>query len=308
MEYHPGHPPHKHSRLPSKRRLFFAALLILGGCTLLYRFVNLQPQSPLAKDTLIIYVFADSNPEYINNLRHFVSNGVRAHDGADYLFVVQGGTKGLSLPTLPSNAKYIEHPNVCFDLGTIGWLIKETKNVDIHQYKFIVWLNSSVRGPYLPAYFTSYVPWHRIMTRHITSDLKLFGATISCSRTAHPKYGDRQHPHVQTYVAAADVPTFQLLLDNNVFACHKTWQDAIFNGELAASKVVLDAGYNIGCLMLRYQGIDFRHEDNQRCNGGHNPLHVDSYDGVSVNPLEVHHPPVLLPVSFGVHGTACSWP
>ena len=294
---------HAAKRGQSKRRLFFIVFLFLAASTLLYRYFALTTMTPLVKDTLVIYIFADSNPEYLNNLKHFVSQGVRPHDGADYIFVVQGGTAGIALPTLPPNAKYIEHPNECFDLGTIGWLIKKTTIVDVTQYRYVVWLNSSVRGPYVPAYFNTYVPWHWILTRHITSDLKLFGSTISCSMTDHPKYGKRQHPHVQTYVVASDVPTFHLLLEKKVFNCHTSWQDAIYNGELAASKVVLDAGYNIGCLMLRYQGIDFRHPDNQRCNGGHNPLHVDSYDGVSVNPLEVRAtcptaallPPALLP-------------
>lgn len=30
---------------------------------------------------------------------------------------------------------------------------------------------------------------------------------------------------------------------------------------------MLDAGYNIDCLMLRYQGVDFRNKDNWECNG-----------------------------------------
>lgn len=40
----------------------------------------------------------------------------------------------------------------CFDWGTVGWLLR-TKRVDPQRYKYFVFLNSSVRGPFLPAYW-----------------------------------------------------------------------------------------------------------------------------------------------------------
>ena len=40
----------------------------------------------------------------------------------------------------------------CFDWGTVGWLLR-TKQVDTQRYKSFVFLNSSVRGPFLPAYW-----------------------------------------------------------------------------------------------------------------------------------------------------------
>lgn len=40
----------------------------------------------------------------------------------------------------------------CFDWGTIGWVLG-TKRVDTSRYKWFVFLNSSTRGPFLPAYW-----------------------------------------------------------------------------------------------------------------------------------------------------------
>lgn len=58
----------------------------------------------------------------------------------------------LPLPLLPSNAQYIYHDNMCFDWGTFGWALKSTA-LDVGSYKYIVFMNSSIRGPHLPAYW-----------------------------------------------------------------------------------------------------------------------------------------------------------
>ena len=59
----------------------------------------------------------------------------------------------------------------------------------------------------------------------------------------------------------------QILKDTElVFHCHTTWEDAVLHAELASSKAILDAGYNIGSLMIRYQGVDFRDQKNWECN------------------------------------------
>lgn len=56
--------------------------------------------------------------------------------------------------------------------------------------------------------------------------------------------------------------------NGSVFACHASLQDTVFQAEVGASRILLDAGYNIGSLMLRYQGIDWRDKANWNCNGG----------------------------------------
>ena len=56
------------------------------------------------------------------------------------------------LPDLPSNARYIFHDNVCYDWGTFGWALSSAV-ADVSSYKFIVFMNSSIRGPHLPAYW-----------------------------------------------------------------------------------------------------------------------------------------------------------
>lgn len=40
-------------------------------------------------DTLVVYVYSPTDPEYENNLRYFLREGVHDHDGCDYVFVLQ---------------------------------------------------------------------------------------------------------------------------------------------------------------------------------------------------------------------------
>ena len=56
------------------------------------------------------------------------------------------------LPQLPQNAQYVFHENRCFDWGTFGWAIAERK-LDTSRYAYIIFMNSSVRGPFLPAFW-----------------------------------------------------------------------------------------------------------------------------------------------------------
>lgn len=56
------------------------------------------------------------------------------------------------LPSLPGNARYVYHDNVCYDWGTFGFALGNSVP-DVAIYKYIVFMNSSIRGPHLPAYW-----------------------------------------------------------------------------------------------------------------------------------------------------------
>lgn len=69
--------------------------------------------------------------------------------------VADGLPGGAQLPdisaSIPSNAEVVTHPNSCYDWGTIGWLL-ESGRVDTRQYRHFLFMNSSVRGPYIPTF------------------------------------------------------------------------------------------------------------------------------------------------------------
>ena len=173
-------------------------------------------------------------------------------DGCEYYFVLQQGA-GLSqpdpLPVLPSNARYINHPNECFDIGTVGWLLRSKFIPDLKIFKYFIWLNSSVRGPFMPTYLRGQMHWTEPFLAKLIAGVKLVGATINCGRA----YDQSPTIHIQSYISATDAVGLGLLAASTVFECGDEIKDTIVDSEIGASKAILEAGYNIDSLMLRYQ-------------------------------------------------------
>ena len=173
-------------------------------------------------------------------------------DGCDYIIVLQQG-KGLSqpdpLPPLPPNARYLRHPNACYDIGTVGWVL-DHHVPDRAAYAYFVWLNSSVRGPFLPAYLRGHMHWTEPLLSKLSPAVKLVGATINCGRA----YDIPPTAHVQSYVSATDGTGLGVLLaTGRVFRCWGHIHETIIESELGASTAIMAAGYGIDSLMLRYQ-------------------------------------------------------
>ena len=68
-------------------------------------------------------------------------------------------------------------------------------------FKYLVLINSSVRGPFLPAYLPRGVHWTTILTAKLTADVKLVGSTINCGGAYTIS---EMQPHVQSYAVAMD--------------------------------------------------------------------------------------------------------
>ncbi|KAK9859799.1 hypothetical protein WJX84_002990 [Apatococcus fuscideae] len=199
-------------------------------------------------ETLVVYTFSNTDAEYKANLQFFVSEAMQEDDGCHYIVVVQQEANGkpvLDLPDVPSNARYEFHYNTCYDYGTVGWLLEQGK-MDPGKYRYFVFVNSSVRGPFLPAYWPKERHWTAILTSRLSDNVKLVGPAISCEG-AH-RGGEfasiwRINPHVQSYVMATDQVGMALLMeDGTVFRCHADFHDTIYYSELGASALVLEAG------------------------------------------------------------------
>lgn len=79
-------------------------------------------------DTLVVYIFSATDPEYVHNLEYFVKEGMVPNDRCHYVVVIQQPGEDEEplpeLPQLPSNAQYVHHANQCYDWGTFGWLLE----------------------------------------------------------------------------------------------------------------------------------------------------------------------------------------
>ncbi len=51
-----------------------------------------------------------------------------------------------------------------------------------------------------------------------------------------------------------------------MFGCYENLLDTVWHSEVGASKAILDAGYSLDSLMLKYQGVDWSNKAAWRCN------------------------------------------
>lgn len=77
---------------------------------------------------------------------------------------------------------------------------------------------------------------------------------------------------------------------------HACSDGVVVRGEYGISRVLLERGYNIDTLMLKYKGINWRDEEHWNCNNNVHPSRIGMYDGISQHPLET----VFIKSSWGV--------
>jgi hypothetical protein len=103
--------------------LFVSALLCVLGAALASCLAVLAlraaapslASAPTTADTLVLYLYSNTEPEYIHNLHYFLREAVgAAHDDrAHYVVIVQTSDdiSSIPLPDLPLNARYVYHRN-----------------------------------------------------------------------------------------------------------------------------------------------------------------------------------------------------
>jgi Glycosyl-transferase family 4 len=214
----------------------------------------------------------------------FLQHGVSDDPSVDFVFVINGNCS-VELPSY-SNVHVIHRENTCFDVG--GWgkglehVAKQNKT-----YQYYIFMNSSIRGPFVPVYVagshTRSARWTQIFANRITQSTKLVGVTLNC-----PDGVGRKLPHIQTMIWATDQTGLQLILANNILACHN--KEGTLKAEGDISRVMLEAGYNIESLQLKYQGLSWPERfsfENPCTNVSLDVFYGEGgYDGMTIHPLE----------------------
>ena len=260
---------------------------------------------------LLVYVYADVHVYAYGNLKYFVETAVREKDGVDYVFILQQVDNKMidekEMPVLPKrNAFYLQHENLCLDYGTVGWFLENhtvgdpwkrmstsPNNTDQHkfnltQYKYFIFMNSSIRGPFFPPYFLQFLAdyqkdfneifyWYYIFTQRINDRVKLVGCTINCVPLIH----------VQSYFLVTDFTGLSVVLksDERAFACYKSQSEVIMHSEQGISQRILQAHYMITSLLTKHYPLSFA--EGHPCLAAANPYTDKFMDGVSLEPYEV---------------------
>lgn len=141
-------------------------------------------------------------------------------------------------------------------------LDQEPMRAMVGRYTHFLFLNSSVRGPFMPAYLRGLMHWTRAFVSQLTGGVKIAGPSINCEGAGEERPlgafggpGPEPHawtPHVQSYALATDAAGLALLRSQSgAFACHRGRLDAIRTAEVGASAAALAAGHNIGSFQLK---------------------------------------------------------
>ncbi|CAF4844162.1 unnamed protein product, partial [Rotaria sp. Silwood1] len=264
-------------------------------------------------DILLIYIYAGTHSHAYGNLKYFIDKCVRQGDHVDYYFILQQvDNKPINESDMPlltsSSAYYIQHENKCFDFGTVGWffdhyavgnpwknysVIDNNRTINLTTYKYFIFMNSSVRGPFFPPYFIELAYksninyyWYSIFTNRINDYVKLVGCTISCESV----------PHVQGQLFVTDFIGLSILLKpgswggsypEGIFTCYPTKDHVSFYSEIPSSSRILESGYMIDSLLTKYQHVNFSQPHNKFCNSNRNPFINKAFQGTSLEPYEV---------------------
>jgi hypothetical protein len=203
------------------------------------------------------------------------------------------GNHSVQLPELPIlRFCFTVHKNS--DFGCYAQLINE--GLDLSPYDNIFFINSSVRGPFVPSYHPQ--PWFESFLEQMHGDVGMVGSSICTlkkdfrhSINYQARYGGNPpYSHVQTmaYVLRKEVLT-QLIADGFYREDRDATKTlAIEDYEIHLSQRVLKLGWNLRCLLPEFNSIDYRlpHANPNPTSAVGDPNEVLGYYGRSVHPYE----------------------
>ncbi|MBU3549838.1 hypothetical protein [Polynucleobacter sp. MWH-Berg-3C6] len=214
--------------------------------------------------TLVIYHYYEKDKSYIDNFSHFLRFGYDAD--LSYLIIV-AGEYTIDFPAL-DNIQYLFTENKNFDYG--GYCEAVSKLSIWQKYDFYFFVNSSVRGPFAPAYCAQ--KWADLFIDQISADVGIVGAAISITpsqhsiaKMYHDKYGklERNHQflgHVQTTCYVLSQQVLGRLIKAGFYEVNEALNkdETVRDYEIRLSQLLLDMGLNLRCMLPEYNQIDYR--------------------------------------------------
>ena len=200
--------------------------------------------------TLVLFVYHIYN----KRVKHFIEKSIFYDPNVDFVVI---SNNGYPPPYVPPYVKTLVRANIGFDFG--GWshaLLLENQAEGggkkfYEDYDQFIFVNSSVMGPFLTPGFAG--KWTDIYLQGLQGNIKLFGSTINCCEEPQTK------AHVQSYIFSMNKETLEHLISCEIFSTSNyaaTFGDAIWCKEVLMSRKVIERGWNIGCLLPQYRGVD----------------------------------------------------
>lgn len=213
----------------------------------------------MTNNILILYCYYEKNNIYMDNLEFFLKYAL--YDECDYIFIVNGNLS-VVIPN-KNNIKVLFRINEDYDFGAYYYALN---TIDINKYEYFFFINTSVRGPFIPKYIN--LKWYTPFINLLKNDVKLVGSTINILNTnsneSNTFYNltkfSKPYTHVQTQMFAMDKECLIFLISKKLFENnnYKNYLEFIAIKEILMSQLVLKNNWNISCIIPEYQNIDYR--------------------------------------------------
>lgn len=243
---------------------------------------------------LVIYHYYEKDQSYIDNFLHFIQFAYRPE--LNYLIIIAGITS-IELPQA-GNITYFYAKNQNFDYGGYAQAINDLKFET--NYAHFIFVNSSVRGPFLPAH--SQKIWANNLFELYSENIGIVGTAISLtpshhaiSKMYHEKYGYAERnknilAHVQSTCYVLSRPVLCSLINEGFYDVHEALSkdETVRDYEMRLSQNLLGRGLNLKCMLPEYNKPDYRslsHEINPSAREGDSGFE-NSYFGRTVHPYE----------------------
>jgi lipopolysaccharide biosynthesis protein len=100
-----------------------------------------------------VYAYFEADEVARANLAFFLTSAV-SKDGrgnVEYVIVVNGRVITVAVPELP-HVRVVMRDNTCYDSGAYAHVLNTLAPKELAAFDFFIFINSSVRGPFLPLY------------------------------------------------------------------------------------------------------------------------------------------------------------
>lgn len=199
--------------------------------------------------TLVLFVFDVFN----DRVKLFLDNCFFKDPNVDFIVISNNKSNKF---TVPDYVKTLLRENIGYDFG--GWSDALLIDNLYKNYDNYIFVNSSVIGPFVPAYFKD--NWTDIYINGLQGNVKLFGTTINTENTLIGVNDPLRISHVQTYIFSMDKTTLEYLISCEIFSMTNyaaTYLDAIYQKELLMSRKIVENKWNLGSLYPAYKNVDF---------------------------------------------------
>lgn len=237
----------------------------------------------------VIYHYFEKDEIYKENLVFFLSAAL--HEDVHYFIYISGACSA-NLPKRP-NLHYEKIENKNNDFGGVVAFFNDPRSKGYDAYIFV---NSSMRGPFLPTYHQD--RWYAPFIARLSDKVALVGSSINHLPTDAPHsslfaqdYGiTPPYTHVQTTAYALSAAGAQCLLAQGFFDETQRLgkHDVVSRYEILLSQLLLKEGFEIAALLPTYERFSLSAPElpyEGTLEEG-DPLFAKAFYGRTLSPLE----------------------